>query len=156
MADADKRDRCPPGSQIAAPAEHSDFPLGRSGSQTDRAPFIVETGNGQVLVRAVCVTATVLPYRRLPCTLAKCGARWESVRAVSGPARLNRLAINKKCQILGGIDHSDRLEINLGPVRRWLTQWPFLAGPSAHQRLCLCARVSVQSVFPDPRVAPVW
>lgn len=27
LADADQRDRCPPESQIAVPAEHSDFPF---------------------------------------------------------------------------------------------------------------------------------
>lgn len=38
-------------------------------SQTGRAPFILEIGNGQVLAGAVCVTATVLTYHALPCLL---------------------------------------------------------------------------------------
>lgn len=79
------------------------------------------------------------------------------IHSVLVPARLNRIAINnKKCQILGGIDHSDRLEINLwvgavlvdSVVDFWSVRQPT-------QRLCLCARVSVQSVFLDPPVASV-
>lgn len=100
--------------RLSIPTSH----LG-GGSQTGRAPFILEIGNGQVLVHAVCVTATVLTYHELPCLL--------NTEHDGSPARLNRTAINNKnCQILGGIDHSDRLEINLGVGQRWLTQWPFL------------------------------
>lgn len=89
-------------SRLSIPTSHFG-----GGSQTGRAPFIFEIGNGQVLVHAVCVTATVLTYYELPCLL--------NTEHDGSPARLNRTAINnKKCQISGGIDHSDRLAINLG------------------------------------------
>lgn len=71
LADADRRDSCSPESQIAVPATHSDFPVRGAVSQTGRAPFIIGIGNGQVLVGAVCVTATVLANHLLP-MLAKC------------------------------------------------------------------------------------
>lgn len=45
------------------------LPILGGGSQTGWAPFIFELGNGQVLVCAVCVTATVLTYHQLPCLL---------------------------------------------------------------------------------------